>query len=336
MSTIRQQLGCWFHERARTELVLRQPRLARGVGLSWLDLCNRNEKLTLDEETGTRICDWEDSSVLTVGRVFPAVSERLYAHCFSQWPIELNFDDTQATSGSPDASVMIAVGGAERLPLLRIVLASLRAQVGVAFEIIIVEQSVRAQLEGSLPSDVVYAHAPSPEPSKGFNKSHALNVAAEHAKADVLFVHDGDYVVPKGYLAETIRILGDRDACRPARLLFYLDRAATEHAVAHDSMIKIGIEKVVQNNPTPIAVTAHAYHRIGGHDESYFGWGGEDLEFLSRLRCSQRENGGTLPVVHLWHPAAPKKASGDRNRGHHQCVMAVPPQQRIERLVSGA
>ncbi|WP_182864982.1 glycosyltransferase family 2 protein [Stieleria mannarensis] len=334
MTSLRECLGCWANERWKTEWVLRQPRLARRMGMTWLDLCNRNERLLIDGVTGARLCDWADSSILTVGRVFPRVQERLFQYCFSLWPIALNFNHDRVTSPNPEASILIAVGGSERLPLLRMVLASLRGQVGVELEIIVVEQSDHADLEDQLPPDIRYLHRPNPVPDRGFNKSLALNQAADHARGAVLFIHDGDYVVPREYVKEGIRILNQKNGCRPARWLFYLEQDATQRAIAENQLMFPGIEKIVQNNPTPIAIRSDAYRRIGGHDESYFGWGGEDLEFLSRMRTGGRENGGTLPVVHLWHPPAPKKASGDRNREHHDQTMAVPAEQRIRQLHS--
>lgn len=332
MSTIKERLGCWAHERWKTELAIRFPGLADSLGLSWPALCNRNERLHKDEPTGAYECRWSDSSILTVGRIFPAMKSRLFTHCFSQWPFRFNYEQQSPSPESPDASILIAVGGSERLPLLQVVLASLRGQVGVGIEIIVVEQCEVSQLRGQLPTDVTHIHCPNPSPELGFNKSHALNVAANHASGDVYFVHDGDYAVPQAYVKESLRLLGSRQGCRPVRWLFYLDQPSTASAVADHRIVDPGIEKVVQNNPTPIVVTADAYHGIGGHDESYFGWGGEDLEFLSRLRLSGREQGGTLPIVHLWHPAAAKKASGDRNQSHHDRVMATSPAARIRQL----
>lgn len=332
MTTLREQIGCWGHERWKTEMVLQFPSIAGHLGFSWLDLCNRNESLSKNSDSEARVCDWSDSSVLTVGRFFPKVKTRLFQHCFSQHPFELNFSEDRSLATSPIASVLIAVGGLARLSLLRIVLASLRGQTGIDLEIVVVEQSEHSELRGKLPKDVMYIHNPSPDAEKGFNKSHALNVAAEHARGEFLFVHDGDYAVPRDYVQESLRIIGDHDGCRPARWLFHLDQGSTKSAIESDRISNPGIEKIVQNNPTPMVVTAEAYRRVGGHDESYFGWGGEDLEFLSRLRTSGNETGGTLPVVHLWHPAAPKKASGDRNQKQHDQLMAISPEERINRL----
>jgi len=89
---------------------------------------------------------------------------------------------------------------------------------------------------------------------------------------------------------------------------------------------------VVQNNPTPLAVRRETYWEIGGHDESYFGWGEEDAEFLERLRTRTVCEAGWAPMVHLWHAQAPQKASGKRNHALHAVIANDPPLRRIEVL----
>ena len=41
-----------------------------------------------------------------------------------------------------------------------------------------------------------------------------------------------------------------------------------------------------------------------------------------------------MPVIHAWHPSAPKKVDGDRNRGLHEAKMAAPAAERIARLLA--
>jgi hypothetical protein len=96
----------------------------------------------------------------------------------------------------------------------------------------------------------------------------------------------------------------------------------------------VTIDQVIANTPMPIAVRSDAYWSVGGHDETFFGWGGEDLEFLSRMRTRRFSDGGLLPVVHLWHPPAANKASGDRNRKVSDWINSIPAEQRIETLIA--
>jgi hypothetical protein len=331
MSGFRQRLGCWLHERWLTEVVLRLPTVARVFNISWLDLRNRAERLQPDVRTGGRGCAWRDSSVLTVSRVFPEVGTRLLAHALRERPIKLHSEQKDApATDDPMVSVLIPVGGLGRLPQFTLALAGARAQSGVSCEVIVVEQSNAPALAGQLPPDVRYFHQMQIDTSAGFNKSQALNRAAREARGEILIVLDADYLLPSCFAAECCRVLADVDAVRPARLLFYLDEASTVDLVTHRDPTRIsGIEKVVANNPTPIALKRSTYWEIGGHDEGYFGWGGEDTEFLDRLRTRPISEAGWLPVVHAWHAPAEKKADGDRNLRFHASRIAIPTPERI-------
>ena len=130
--TLKQKLGCWAHERWRAEIVLRSPEIAGRFGWSWLDLCNRNESLTVDPVTGGRICKWDDSSALTVARVFPSVGERLLNHVLRQWPIRFE-SGALGWQEKPRVSFLIPIGGHERLRQCNLCLETVRAQRGVPF-----------------------------------------------------------------------------------------------------------------------------------------------------------------------------------------------------------
>ena len=326
-STFKQRLGCWLHERPQTELALWAPRL-----VNWLDLCNRNEAISADDDSGGRICNWRDSSQLTVSRIFPGVGTRLLHHCLKQWPVTFNFDRMKVTTEQPEASILLAIGGTDRIEQFRLVLASLRGQTHRSMEIIVVEQSETPEIERELPSDVHYFHTYQ-SAEVGFNKSWALNVAAREARGHCLLIHDADYVVPSDYVNECCRVLKTVDGVRPSRFNFHLERKSTFELINTRTLHRKPIlEYIIQNNPTPMAVRRDVYWEIGGHDESFVGWGGEDVEFLSRLRTRSVAEGGWLPAIHLWHPAASQKASGHRNQQQQIDKLSSDPAHRIEAL----
>jgi hypothetical protein len=324
--TVKSQLGCWLNERWKTEIPLRF-----GIG-SWLDVCNRYDVLDFDTATEGRICRWQDSSALTVCRIFPRVAVRLFRHCFKLWPVRLNFAPDSVLSDAPAATVLIAIGGRDRLPQFWMTLASMRGQADVALEIIVVEQGPEETLRRELPADVRYIHDPGLN-GQPFNKSRALNVGAREARGEFLLIHDGDFVVPCNYVSSIVDRLKSSDAIRPARFIFYLSRASSEEYETTRRFPEQPVfDYVAQNTPTPMAMKSSCYRAIGGHDESFIGWGGEDVEFLSRLRMRSIAEGGYLPVIHLWHPAAPNKTSGHRNRQLQADRLTIPAEQRIQLL----
>lgn len=331
-TSLRQRLGCWLHERWQTELLLRFPKVMQLLGMSWLDLRNRGEKLRLDLDTGGRSCEWTDSSRLTVARVFPQVASRLLSFVLREWPIRFHDGFREETHLQPVVSILIPIGGADRLKQFEMALMAARAQIGVTYEIVVVEQSKYAQLHSWLPADVRYLHQSS-DCGADFNKSRALNAAAREARGEVLLILDGDFLIPVRFASECARTLQRVEAVRPARLIFNLDRSASERLLQTlDTKTLDLVESVVANAPNPMAVRRSTYWKIGGHDEAYDGWGGEDLEFLDRLRTRDIAEGGWMPVLHVWHAPAPKKANGDRNRALHEAKMTLPPCERIAAL----
>jgi hypothetical protein len=317
------------------ELAVRCPRMASKLGLGWIDQCNRSEMLGVESVTGGRICKWQDSSPLTAVRIFPRLGGDLLRVAATEWPFAFDDSEERRTSTTPEISVLIATGGRQRLPQLLITLACLRAQQDVQFEIIVVEIGPEAILGSDLPADVQHIHARTESSDTPFNKSWALNVGARAARGKLLALHDGDYLVPRQYLAKSRDILDEYEGARPHRFIFYMDQSPSETLCKSLSLPDDArVERVVANNPTPIITRAASYWSVGGHDESFFGWGGEDEEFLSRLRTRRFSEGGLMPVIHVWHPAAPKKANGDRNRATYEAIVRTPAPDRIARLAA--
>jgi hypothetical protein len=72
-------------------------------------------------------------------------------------------------------------------------------------------------------------------------------------------------------------------------------------------------EYIVQNLEAggSMAITRDGYRRIGGMDESFVGWGGEDNEFWRRCSILNRWIWGYDCLVHLWHDSQPLKLIKD-------------------------
>jgi GT2 family glycosyltransferase len=82
-----------------------------------------------------------------------------------------------------------------------------------------------------------------------------------------------------------------------------------------------------------MAITAEAYNRVGGMDEAFRGWGGEDNEFWDRCLTLPTWIWGYEPIVHLWHRSQPLKGEGDNpNLERARTLMLRPAQERIEDL----
>jgi hypothetical protein len=334
--TLKNRVGCWLNERWRTELALLLPAgVSAAFRLNWKWLCNRHERLSPGDGNAV-ICEWQFSSLLTVARFFPRVGARLLRSCLREFPVVLAdsphiFD----MEHSPRISVILPVGGRERLPLFCAVVASFWGQTLQDIEIIAVEYAEHPEFAEDCPVGVRYIHRPK-ENGREFNKSLAMNSGVKAARGNIVLLHDADVLVPTGYLSSILEIIVKGwEAVRPARFAFFLDQDDSRSIVRDRVTGQIErVEEVMANNPgLSIALTTDAYWRIGGHDIRFEGWGGEDDEFLERLSTLCLYRGGYCPVIHLWHPPAPKKIQGDRNYSLLADILTISVGERIVRLV---
>ena len=62
-----------------------------------------------------------------------------------------------------------------------------------------------------------------------------------------------------------------------------------------------------------IALSRRVYEEIGGFDEEFVGWGGEDNEFWDRCLTRRIYPFAYLPLIHLWHELQPGKRAMNGN-----------------------
>jgi N-terminal domain of galactosyltransferase len=180
-----------------------------------------------------------------------------------------------------------------------------------------------------------YIFAPKPG---AFNKSWAVNVGVRHTPGQpaAICILDADVLVDRQFV--------ERNAGRfrrpgigghlTYRTMLCLDEPATAHAIrgrVHQGRSEADPDHfrgfMLRRPPgCCVWVRAAAFDRIGGMDERYEGWGGEDYDFLHRLDLEAsldyyddwllhmhhppseyiREDGGLVDITPLsWHPTEP-------------------------------
>jgi hypothetical protein len=258
------------------------------------------------------------------------------AAALEEWPIRFAIRPMEG-DGHPEVSFVIAHAGADRVPQLQRTLQSLFAQEAVRCEYIVVDQS-QAPVLGRLPGDIVYKHLDKSQFPAGWRKSWALNVGSRIAQADILVFHDGDICAPAAYARELLRTLstGQSGAASLQRMLFYLDRADTEGLGSHGRILSPATPSLVFQNwkGGTIAVRRDAFASIGGFDEGFVDWGGEDDEFYDRCADLRHCRAGYLPFVHLWHPPQAKRMEPDNVNTSRilPSRLAIPRKERIVEL----
>lgn len=296
---------------------------------------NRNERLSPAPDGNGWQCEWPWTSDLHAPKHLPALGRALMRRALHAYPIVLA--EAPRTIGMPQVTFIIGHRGTARLPQLLATLRSIAGQRDASVECIVVEQDGPGpSLAGQLPSWVRHVHTPPPSAALPYCRSWAFNAGAKHARAPVLVLHDNDMLVPAAYASEIVRrVAQGYEALNLKRFIFYLGEAAS-HDISRGSIQPgdAAIETIVQNAAGgSIAITVDAFDRIGGMDESFVGWGGEDNEFWERARTLRVWDWGFLPMLHLWHAAQPRKAQQDSaTRMRYELLSRIPAAERIDRL----
>jgi hypothetical protein len=222
-----------------------------------------------------------------------------------------------APARRPRALVVIPfrdrVGGARARNLLAC-LASLRDQADPAPEITVTvvesdaEPRWRELIEPRADRYVFARH------DGHFNKSWAVNVGVRQSAADAghICVLDADVLVDDRFLERNLARVDRPDlaAFLPYRSMFCLDEPSSDAAIrsrcadgAPDVPLDAIRALVLREPPGACLWTkAETFHRIGGFDERYQGWGGEDDDVVARLSRAGRLARFDDPLLHLSHP----------------------------------
>jgi len=255
------------------------------------------------------------------------------------YPVVLG-ETHEPISSNPEVTFIIGHRGMARLPNLLLTLSSIAGQKGTGIECIVVEQSVTPESKDHLPAWVRYIHTPVSDAAVAYNRSWAFNVGVRQARGRVLVLHDNDMLVPAAYAAEILaRVKDGYEVVNLKRLIFYLPKIYTKKIFSTWTILgDVTPETVVQNLEAggSIATTKDAYFAIGGFDESFAGWGGEDNEFWERAKTRNVWPYGYLPIIHLWHaPQIEKLKNGEsRQYGLFWDLSRIPVNERIEKLTS--
>jgi hypothetical protein len=147
-----------------------------------------------------------------------------------------------------------------------------------------------------------------------FNKSWAVNAGVVNTpgQPDLICVLDADVLVDRHFLARNTQWLADGDhrAHLYYRRMYCLDAPSSDAQItrrclsAQPGLSLRPARAYVLREPPGACVwtTAEVFHEIGGFDERFEGWGGEDEEFVDRLRLAGPFTRYDEPLLHMYHP----------------------------------
>lgn len=203
-----------------------------------------------------------------------------------------------------------------RLPLLRAVTAWLAAR--PRLEVIVVEQDAAPRLASQdLGPGVTTLFMFNDGP---FNKSRGLNVAAREASHELLVTGDADMLMPGEALDRALLACRDHfDAVNPYSSLVDLTERETRSLLRGNIELEAIQRRIVADRLPQgeflcfcggiCVYRRDVYFALGGMDERFIGWGGEDDAMSANLeRYTDRiaVQKDTL-AYHLWHPRPPQR-----------------------------
>ena len=175
---------------------------------------------------------------------------------------------------------------------------------------LVLEQDSYPRLQGGLPHgnhQAVFAYNP-----HRFNKSWGLNVAMRVSGASIAVFTDADLIVAGGVRA-LIQACGQRSpVAKPYRDVLDLSEEESErvHRGEHGFRPAPRPGRQARNEHLVLcggmfAIRADAFYHVGGWDERFVGWGGEDDALSLKIQRANMQVAALDGVaLHLWHPRA--------------------------------
>ena len=161
---------------------------------------------------------------------------------------------------------------------------------------------------------------------KEINKSKAVNQAVKQATKDILVLADADVVYDPNLIAKAILHVHQAAMVVPFTEIRDMNQPGTERLLAAEPVWPVEV-KQEENMKSPLMyegfagklIVMHRKHfeAVGGFDERFIGWGGEDDAFSLSVRtiCGELVNLEGA-IYHMWHPPSTYRTNphGKANR----------------------
>ncbi|MFI2645918.1 glycosyltransferase [Streptomyces sp. NPDC018610] len=149
-----------------------------------------------------------------------------------------------------------------------------------------------------------------------FNKAAAVNLGTtqEVDRNPLLCLLDADIVLDRGFLARAVASAGASWAALPYEDAFCLDSAssaavADHHRAARPERAPQRLAGYLIRRPPGgcVLVTHDRFTSVGGFDERFVGWGGEDRDLINRLERAGGVERQPGKLLHLMHERPPMR-----------------------------
>ena len=204
---------------------------------------------------------------------------------------------------------------------------------------------------------------------QSFCKTRAVNRAAGRAKGDIFVILDADCYISGDVLiqcAERIRDARKLDQPLwyvPYRHFYRLNQDTSLYILMSDPSDPLRVKSPPDENMIVISTSKNeishghgygaliqllpreAFEMVGGMDERFNGWGGEDVSFMRAVDTLYGHHKTTKnDVYHLWHPTIGKtwerrmwpgqKTPGNNNELSNRYVQAINDRAKMRALIN--
>lgn len=140
-----------------------------------------------------------------------------------------------------------------------------------------------------------------------FTKAGSINLGVKETTGDVILITDSDCYTPD--VAGLQRLVGEVEAGKqpwitPHRFVYKLSEKSSQIVYDEGS---INLNKLTRSigciGGGLIVLNRESWNIVGGFDERFQTWGGEDVSFGMALEslCGSQPR-GRLDLIHFWHP----------------------------------
>lgn len=148
-----------------------------------------------------------------------------------------------------------------------------------------------------------------PPPREAWSPGRARNLGAEQITGKVVVFNDADSICPPEQIREAVRLAEEAPGLVFAYDLYVrLDESESEmvrrlDTAEQDEWFAWPHQQLIHNSGSMacVAISRACFEQVGGFDESYEGWGYEDLDFAQRCGTLWPNRRVSGPVFHLWH-----------------------------------
>lgn len=169
-------------------------------------------------------------------------------------------------------------------------------------EIILVEQDTHSKIKQfPLPVRHVFTKTKMP-----FNRSWGFNVGAKHANSDILVLTDCDLIMNPYNFIEALRLVSEHDCVSPYSSV--IDLNANESQGKLEEILTIDRPGRGETDHQKINICGgmtifrkDAYLNIGGYNEDFVGWGGEDDYQAIKVKTFLKWHEVPGRCYHLFH-----------------------------------